>query len=141
MATINSNLTITGTGTTSDKLNITKLAALSVASPTVQVGTTLLTTTFTSAIPNLNGVLNTTDTFLYVLNSSSGIEVLEIRFLASQTEVNAGNCDGCDLIQGPGLSLRKDEYAFIPLTALAHVEFRGSVDNTQLEYGYWSRAL
>ena len=44
MATITSRLTLTGTGTTSDVLNIIKEKVLNVTSPAVQVGTTALTT-------------------------------------------------------------------------------------------------
>ena len=66
MATITSRLTLTGTGTTSDVLNIIKEKVLNVTSPTVQVGTTALTTSFATTIDDLNGTKNTKDTYLYI---------------------------------------------------------------------------
>ena len=131
MATITSGLTITGTGTTSDVLSIAKSAALTVASPSVQVGTLKLTTAFATSIADLNGTANTADTYLYILNSSSGVETIELQTLATASSA---------VTQSPGINLKKGEFSFLPLKALAKIQFKGSAITAQLEYGYWSRS-
>ena len=126
----------TGTGTTSDVLSIAKSAALTVASPSVQVGTLKLTTAFATSIADLNGTANTADTYLYILNSSSGVETIELQTLATAT-CDAGSAT---VTQSPGINLKKGEFSFLPLKALAKIQFKGSAITAQLEYGYWSRS-
>ena len=138
MATITSGLTLSGTGATSDVLSINKSAALTVASPTVQVGTVNLTTTFATTLDELNGTKNTKDTFLYLLNSSSGVETITMQTLATVT--GGTEAAPCVIAQSKGLNLRSGEFAFLPLEALAHVQFKGSAVTAQMEYGYWTRS-
>ncbi len=135
MATITARLTLTGTGATSDVLGIDKSKALTVTNPTVQVGTTNLTTTFATTISDLNGTLNTKDTYLYIMNTSSGTETISAQTLATQS----GTCDSCTLAQSPLTKLGKGEFALIPLEALAHVQFKASAVTAVLEYGFWTR--
>jgi len=135
MATITARLTLTGTGATSDVLGIDKSKALTVANPTVQVGTTGLTTTYATTIKNLNGTLNAEDTYVYLYNASTGSETISVQTLAAQT----GTCDECTLAQSPLIKLAKAEFALIPLEALASVQFKGSLATAILEYGYWTK--
>ena len=135
MATITARLTLTGTGATSDVLGIDKSKALTVTNPTVQVGTTNLTTTFATTISDLNGTLNTKDTYLYIMNTSSGTETISAQTLATQS----GTCTDCTLAQSPLTKLGKGEFALIPLEALAHVQFKASAVTAVLEYGFWTR--
>lgn len=167
MATITSGLTLTGTGATSDVLSINKSAALIVASPTVQVGTVNLTVAYATTLDELNGTKNTKDTFLYLLNSSSGVETIHMQNLASTTAATktaatktaaTATCGSGDatvtqgvltqgvltqgaLTQSTGIKLRKGEFAFLPLEALAHVQFKGSAVTARMEYGYWTRSV
>ena len=124
MATITSGLTLSGTGATSDVLSINKSAALTVA--------------FATTLDELNGTKNTKDTFLYLLNSSSGVETINIQTLATAT--GGSVAEPCVVVQSKGLKLRSGEFAFLPLEALAHVQFKGSAVTAQMEYGYWTRS-
>lgn len=139
MATITSRLTLTGTGTTSDVLNIIKEKALTITSPAVQVGTVTLTTSFATTLDDLNGTKNaTSDTFLYIMNTSSGTETVHAQVVATQA-----NCSGesCTLTQSPLVKLAKGEFAMIPLEAAAHVQFKGSATTAVMEYGLWTRSV
>lgn len=145
MATITARLTLTGTGATSDNLGIDKSKALTVTNPTVQVGTTALTTAYATTIDDLNGVKNTGDTYLYIMNTSTGSETVHAQVLATSTPATqSGTCGECTLTQGtlsqsPLAKLAKGEFAIIPLEALAHVQFKGSATTAVLEYGFWTR--
>lgn len=145
MATITARLTLTGTGTTSDVLNIDKSKALSVTNPTVQVGTTKLTTAFATTITDLDGTNNTIDTYLYIMNTSSGSETVHVQVVASSTAATqSGTCDSCTLTQGtvtqsPLVKLAKGEFAIVPLEAAAHVQFKGSATTAIMEYGFWTK--
>lgn len=136
MATITARLTLTGTGATSDNLGIDKSKALSVTNPTVQVGTTALTTTFATTIDDLNGTKNTVDTYLYIMNTSTGSETVHAQVVATQSGCTG---DSCALTQSPLVKLAKGEFAIIPLEAAAHVQFKGSATTAVLEYGFWTR--
>ena len=126
MATITGRLTLSGTGTTSDVLSVIKDKALAVTSPTVQVGTVVLTTGWATTIPLLNGALNTDDTFLYVSNVSTGTETIEL---------GSTGADDQDVLR-----LKVGEFSFLPLKALANIQFKGSLATAILEYGYWTRS-
>jgi len=145
MATITARLTLTGTGATSDVLGIDKSKALSVTNPTVQVGTTALTASYATTIDDLNGTKNTKDTFLYIMNTSTGSETVHVQTVATKTAATqSGTCDSCTLTQGtvsqsPLAKLAKGEFSIIPLEALAHVQFKGSATTAVLEYGFWTR--
>ena len=131
MATITSRLTLTGTGTTSDVLNIIKEKALTITSPAVQVGTVTLTTSFATTLDDLNGTKNaTSDTFLYIMNTSSGTETVHAQVVATAT-----------VTQSPLVKLAKGEFAMIPLEAAAHVQFKGSATTAVMEYGFWTRSV
>ena len=138
MATITGRLTLSGTGTTSDVLSVIKDKALTVTSPTVQVGTVVLTASFATTIAALDGTLNTDDTYLYISNASTGTETIELQTTAT-AECTGGGC-GVILTQSPGLNLKVGEFAFLPLKALSHVQFKGSLATAILEYGYWTRS-
>ena len=139
MATITSRLTLTGTGTTSDVLNIIKEKALTITSPAVQVGTVTLTTSFATTLDDLNGTKNaTSDTFLYIMNTSSGTETVHAQVVATAT------CEGgatATVTQSPLVKLAKGEFAMIPLEAAAHVQFKGSATTAVMEYGFWTRSV
>ena len=135
MATITARLTLTGTGATSDNLGIDKSKALSVTNPTVQVGTTALTTTFATTIDDLNGTKNTVDTYLYIMNTSTGSETVHARVVATAT-CGEGSAT---VTQSPLAKLAKGEFAMIPLEAAAHVQFKGSATTAVMEYGFWTR--
>ena len=145
MATITARLTLTGTGTTSDVLNIDKSKALSVTNPTVQVGTTKLTAAFATTIDDLNGSKNIADTYLYIMNTSSGSETVHAQVVASSTAATqSGTCTECTLTQGvlsqsPLVKLAKGEFAIVPLEAAAHVQFKGSATTAIMEYGFWTK--
>lgn len=135
MATITARLTLTGTGATSDNLGIDKSKALTVTNPTVQVGTTALTTAYATTIDDLNGTKNTGDTYLYIMNTSTGSETVHAQVVATAT-CEAGSAT---VTQSPLAKLAKGEFAMIPLEALAHVQFKGSATTAVLEYGFWTR--
>jgi uncharacterized membrane protein len=135
MATITARLNLSGTGQTSDVLGIDKSKALTVTNPTVQVGTTALTTSYATTIGDLNGTLNAKDTYLYIMNTSTGSETVHAQTVAKQT----GTCSECTLAQSPLAKLAKGEFALIPLEALAHVQFKASAVTAVLEYGFWTR--
>ena len=157
MATITGRLTLSGTGTTSDVLSIIKDKALTVASPSVQVGTIVLTTSFATSLDALNGTANTADTYLYVSNTSAGTETIEMQSVATATAATktaaTATCGSGDatvtqgvltqgvLTQGKGVHLLPGEFAFIPLKALSHIQFKGSATTAILEYGYWTRSV
>ena len=139
MATITSRLTLTGTGTTSDVLNIIKEKALTITSPAVQVGTVTLTASFATTLDDLNGTKNaTSDTFLYIMNTSSGTETVHAQVVATQSGCTG---DSCALTQSPLVKLAKGEFAMIPLEAAAHVQFKGSATTAVMEYGFWTRSV
>ena len=135
MATITARLNLSGTGQTSDVLGIDKSKALTVTNPTVQVGTTALTTAYATTIGDLNGTLNAKDTYLYIMNTSTGSETVHAQTVATQT----GTCESCTLAQSPLAKLAKGEFALIPLEAKAHVQFKASAVTAVLEYGFWTR--
>ena len=138
MATITARLTLTGTGATSDVLSIDKVKALTVTNPTVQVGTVSLTTTLATTIAALNGTENAgTDTYLYMLNSSTGTETIEVQPLTTST----GTCAECVITQGKLAVLRPGEFALLPVMAKSHLQFKGSVSTAIMEYGYWTRSI
>lgn len=130
MATITGRLTLSGTGTTSDVLSVIKDKALTVTSPTVQVGTVVLTASFLSTIAALNGTANTEDTFLYISNASTGTETIE---MAVKDSVGTG-------VSNATLNLKPGEFSFLPIKALTSIEFKGSAITAILEYGYWTRS-
>lgn len=135
MATITARLTLTGTGATSDMLGIDKSKSLTVTNPTVQVGTTALTTTYAATISDLNGTTNAEDTYVYLYNASVGSETIHVQTVATTT----GTCAECVLAQSPLIKLAKAEFAMIPLEALAKLQFKGSLATAILEYGYWTK--
>ena len=137
MATITARLTLTGTGATSDNLGIDKSKALSVTNPTVQVGTTALTTSFATTIDDLNGTKNAVDTYLYIMNTSTGSETVHVQVVATATCSGEGST--ATVTQSPLAKLAKGEFAIIPLEAAAHVQFKGSATTAVLEYGFWTR--
>tara|TARA_A200000159_G_C7139097_1_gene262286 strand:- start:157 stop:573 length:417 start_codon:yes stop_codon:yes gene_type:complete len=136
MATITARLTLTGTGTTSDVLNIDKSKALSVTNPTVQVGTTKLTAAFATTIDDLNGTKNTVDTYLYIMNTSSGSETVHAQVVATATCTESGTAT---VTQSPLIKLAKGEFAIVPLEAAAKVQFKGSATTAIMEYGFWTK--
>tara|TARA_R100001591_G_scaffold24639_4_gene34735 strand:- start:14931 stop:15356 length:426 start_codon:yes stop_codon:yes gene_type:complete len=140
MATITSRLTLTGTGTTSDVLNIIKEKVLNVTSPAVQVGTTALTTSFATTLDDLNGTKNTNDTYLYIMNTSSGTETVHAQVVA--TTDGCANAEGktCTVLQSPLAKLAKGEFAMIPLEAAAHMQFKGSATTAVMEYAFWTKS-
>lgn len=131
MATITGRLTLSGTGTTSDVLSIIKDKALTVASPSVQVGTVVLTASFATTLAALDGTENTDDTYLYISNTSTGSETIEMAVKDDTV--------GC-LISNATLNLKVGEFAFLPVKALANIQFKGSLATAILEYGYWTRS-
>ena len=142
MATITSRLTLTGTGTTSDVLNIIKEKALTITSPAVQVGTVTLTASFATTLDDLNGTKNaTSDTFLYIMNTSSGTETVHAQVVATQAGCTDAEGETCTLTQSPLVKLAKGEFAMIPLEAAAHVQFKGSATTAVMEYGFWTRSV
>tara|TARA_Y100001972_G_scaffold17284_1_gene19063 strand:+ start:63 stop:482 length:420 start_codon:yes stop_codon:yes gene_type:complete len=138
MATITSRLTLTGTGTTSDVLNIIKEKVLNVTSPAVQVGTTALTTSFATTLDDLNGTKNTNDTYLYIMNTSSGTETVHAQVVATAT--CSGEGSSATVTQSPLAKLAKGEFAMIPLEAAAHMQFKGSATTAVMEYAFWTKS-
>ena len=137
MATITSRLTLTGTGTTSDVLNIIKEKVLNVTSPAVQVGTTALTTSFATTLDDLNGTKNTNDTYLYLMNTSSGTETIHVQTVATATCTESGVAT---VTQSPLVKLAKGEFAMMPLEAAAHMQFKGSATTAVMEYAFWTKS-
>jgi len=137
MATITGRLSLTGTGTTSDVLNIVKEKVLTVTSPAVQVGTTGLTTSFATTLDDLNGTKNTTDTYLYIMNTSAGTETVHAQTVATATCTESGVPT---VTQSPLAKLAKGEFALIPLEASAHLQFKGSATTAVMEYGFWTKS-
>ncbi len=140
MATITSRLTLTGTGTTSDVLNIIKEKVLNVTSPAVQVGTTALTTSFATTLDDLNGTKNTSDTYLYIMNTSSGTETVHAQVVATTTGCTNEEGKTCEVVQSPLAKLAKGEFAMIPLEAAAHMQFKGSATTAVMEYAFWTKS-
>ena len=136
MATITGRLTLSGTGTTSDVLNVIKEKVLTITNPAVQVGTTALTASYATTLDDLNGTKNTKDTYLYIMNTSAGTETVHAQVVATQS----GTCGECTLVQSPLAKLQKGEFAFIPLEAAAHVQFKGSATTAVMEYGFWTKS-
>lgn len=136
MATITARLTLTGTGTTSDVLNIDKSKALTVTNPTVQVGTTKLTTTYATTIADLDGTKNAVDTYLYIMNTSPGSETIHVQTVATATCTESGVAT---VTQSPLIKLAKGEFAIVPLEAAAKVQFKGSATTAVMEYGFWTK--
>jgi len=138
MATITARLTLTGTGTTSDVLNIDKSKALTVTNPTVQVGTTKLTTTYATTISDLDGSKNAVDTYLYIMNTSPGSETVHVQVVATATCTESGTAT---VTQSPLAKLAKGEFAIVPLEAGAKVQFKGSAVTAVMEYGFWTKGV
>lgn len=68
MATITSQITLSGTGITSDDLSIANTSILDVTYPVIESGTMNITTTSTPILSNLTDV-----TYLYIKNTGEGL--------------------------------------------------------------------
>jgi hypothetical protein len=122
MATITSQINLSGTGLTSDDLSITNTSILDVTNPVVESGTMNVTTTSTPILSSLTG-----DTYLYIKNTGEGLSAsVDLQFLGGGTIARIAPGDWC----------------FLPVVATANlnVVLASSSGASTIEYSIFTSA-
>lgn len=122
MATITSQINLSGTGLTSDDLSITNTSILDVTNPVVESGTMNVTTTSTPILSSLTG-----DTYLYIKNTGEGLSAsVDLEFFGGSTIARIAPGDWC----------------FLPVVATANlnVVLASSSGASTIEYSIFTSA-